>query len=77
MIEDYMDVIDYEKTARIFTEYRLKNKLSIADLARLTGAARSQIYKWELGEALPRVHQLMLMAAVYGVKADDLIATVM
>lgn len=56
-------------------QMRFAFDLSVADVSRLTGASRASIYKWEKGETVPTLRQLVILAAYYECKVDDLIVT--
>ena len=48
--------------------------LSVRDLQRILGFATPQaIYKWQQGRALPTLDNLVVLAAVLGVRIDDIL----
>ena len=53
---------------------RKESGLSVRDLQRLLGFTTPQaIYKWQQGRALPTLDNLVALAAVFGVKIDDIL----
>ncbi|MBE5880353.1 MAG: helix-turn-helix transcriptional regulator [Lachnospiraceae bacterium] len=50
--------------------------VSVKDLQDVFGFATPQaIYKWQHGTALPTIDNLVILAAVLGVKIDDILVT--
>ena len=48
--------------------------MSVRDLQNLFGFATPQaIYKWQHGTALPAIDNMVVLAAVLGVKIDDIL----
>ena len=53
---------------------RKESGLSVRDLQRMLGFTTPQaIYKWQQGRALPTLDNLVALAAVFGVKIDDIL----
>ena len=49
--------------------------LSVKDLADIFGFATPQaVYKWQHGVAMPTLDNLVVLAAVFGVSMDEIIA---
>ncbi|WP_236739714.1 helix-turn-helix domain-containing protein [Mycobacteroides abscessus] len=55
-----------------FTALR-KSKMSMTDLARITGVAGSTIYAWESGKATPQVDKLAAAMKVLGSPIEDVV----
>lgn len=53
--------------------FRKKAGLSQEELAEKLGVSRQAISKWECGESLPDVDNLITIAKVYGVSLDELV----
>lgn len=69
-------VIDLVKTGKNITKLRLKEELSVKELQKIFGFATPQaIYKWQQGTALPTIDNLVVLAAVFHVKIDDILVT--
>ena len=50
--------------------------LSVADIQIVFGFHSPQaIYKWQSGAALPTVDNLIVLAALFGVRIDDILVT--
>lgn len=68
--------IDMEKTGKNITRLRKKAGLTVKDLQDTFGFATPQaIYKWQRGDALPTVDNLLALSVVLQVPMDDIIVT--
>ena len=66
--------IDMAKTGQNITILRKKANLSVKDLQDAFGFGTPQaIYKWQQGVALPTIDNLVVLAALLGVKIDDIL----
>ena len=67
-------VIDLTATGINITRLRIIAGLTVRDLQDIFGFSTPQaIYKWQRGTALPTVDNLAVLAAIFGVKIDDII----
>ena len=67
-------VIDMTATGINITRLRIRAGLTVRDVQDVFGFATPQaIYKWQRGAALPTVDNLVVLAAVFGVKVDDIL----
>ena len=67
-------VIDVAATGLNITRLRVNAGLTVKDLQDIFGFNTPQaIYKWQRGTALPTVDNLVVLAAVFGVRLDDII----
>ena len=56
------------------TRLRVNAGLTVKDLQDIFGFSTPQaIYKWQRGTALPTVDNLVILAAIFGVKIDDIL----
>lgn len=66
--------IDMAKTGQNIVTLRKKANLSVKDLQDAFGFGTPQaIYKWQQGIALPTIDNLVVLAALLGVKIDDIL----
>ena len=71
---DNIPTIDMVRTGNNIARLRVEAGLSVRDLQRILGFATPQaIYKWQQGRALPTLDNLVVLAAVLGVKIDDIL----
>ena len=67
-------VIDMTATGINITRLRINAGITVKDLQDIFGFNTPQaIYKWQRGTALPTVDNLVVLAAVFGVKIDDIL----
>lgn len=68
--------IDMAKTGQNIVILRKKAGLTVRDLQNAFGFGTPQaIYKWQQGLALPTIDNLVVLAALLGVKIDDILIT--
>lgn len=68
--------IDMVKTGQHIMELRVQSGLSVRELQEIFGFSTPQaLYKWQHGTALPTIDNLVVLAAVFGVKVDDILVT--
>ena len=64
-------VIDMTATGINITRMRINAGLTVKDVQDVFGFSTPQaIYKWQRGTALPTVDNLVVLAAIFGVKID-------
>ena len=67
-------VIDMTATGINITRMRVNAGMTVRDLQDIFGFTTPQaIYKWQRGTALPTVDNLVVLAAVFGVRIDDIL----
>lgn len=69
-------VIDMTKTGKNIVDLRKKAGLTVKNLQDAFGFGTPQaIYKWQQGLALPTIDNMVMLAALLGVKVDDILVT--
>ena len=67
-------VINLEKTGQKIKKLRIDNNLSVKDLQNLLGFESPQaIYKWQWGDSLPTIDNLVVLAKIFNVQINDLL----
>ena len=67
-------VIDMTATGNNIRLLRKNAGLSVRDLQGVFGFSTPQaIYKWQHGTALPTLDNMVVLAAVFGVRVDDIL----
>lgn len=70
-----LPTIDMAGTGRNIVRLRQKACLSVKDLQGIFGfATPNAIYKWQNGLAMPTVDNLIILASIFDVTVDDIIA---
>lgn len=69
-----MPTINMTETGRNIEAMRKKKGMTVKELQEIFGFATPQaIYKWQHGTAMPTIDNLVILAAVFGCKVDDII----
>lgn len=70
-----LPVVNMVQTGQNIRQIRKQCGLTVKDLQDIFGFATPQaIYKWQQGAALPTVDNLVVLAAVFGVPVDSILA---
>ena len=68
--------IDLAQTGANIVNLRKAAGLSVTDIQKVFGFNSPQaIYKWQNGATLPTVDNLIVLAALFGVRIDDILVT--
>jgi transcriptional regulator with XRE-family HTH domain len=71
---NFMPVIDMTATGLNIARLRKNAGMTVRDLQAIFGFANPQaIYKWQRGEAMPTLDNMVVLAAVFGVAMDDIL----
>ena len=71
---DNIPVIDMAATGMNITRLRIDAGLTVRDLQTIFGFSTPQaIYKWQRGDAMPTLDNMVVLAAVFGVPMDDIL----
>ena len=71
---DNIPVIDMIATGMNITRLRINAGLTVRDLQDIFGFSTPQaIYKWQRGDAMPTLDNMLVLAAVFGVTIDDIL----
>lgn len=66
--------IDMVKTGQNIMRLRIQNGFSVKDIQDVFGFATPQaIYKWQHGAAMPTIDNLVVLAALFQVRVDDIL----
>ena len=66
--------IDMAATGMNITRLRKNAGMAAKDLQKVFGFTTPQaIYKWQRGDAMPTLDNIVILAAVFGVTVDDII----
>lgn len=67
-------VIDITKTGEKIKQLRQKNNLTVRDIQTHLGFDSPQaIYKWQWGQCLPSIDNLVALAILFKVNIDDIL----
>ena len=67
-------VIDLTATGQNIKNLRVAAGISVRDLQNILGFTNPQaIYKWQNGDSMPSIDNLVILAAVLGVTVDEIL----
>lgn len=71
-----LPVVNMQQTGRNITMLRKQRGISVRQLQGMMGFATPQaIYKWQHGESLPTVDNLVALSAIFAVPIDAILIT--
>ena len=71
---NFMPVIDMTATGLNIARLRKNAGMTVRDLQAIFGFATPQaIYKWQRGEAMPTLDNMIVLAAVFNVTVDEIL----
>ena len=71
---DMIPMIDMVGTGKNIAKPRKQAGLTVRDLQKIFGFGTPQaIYKWQQGVAMPTLDNMVILSAVFGVSADDIL----
>ena len=69
-----MPVIDLKATGEKIRDLKEKAGMTAKDLQKAFGfASPYPVYKWQNGQNLPTLDNLVILAGLFGVKMDDIV----
>lgn len=70
-------VVDLERTGENIVALRTAAGLTVRDVQQVFGFNNPQtVYRWQNGAALPTVDNLLVLAALFHVRIDDILVTI-
>lgn len=67
-------MINMQETGQNIKRLRCEAGVSVRELQNVLGFANPQaIYKWQHGECLPAIDNLVILASVFGVTVDEIL----
>lgn len=71
-----MPMIDMEQTGKRIIELRKSASMTVKNLQDIFGfATPNAIYKWQNGETMPTIDNLVILSAIFGVPLDEIVVT--
>lgn len=71
-----MPVIDMKRTGENIKQFRKAANISVKDIVNNTGVSERAVFKWQQGMAVPTIDNLIVLAAMFKVTIDQIVATV-
>lgn len=70
-----MPTVDMVQTGKNIRRLRAQSGLSASDLQSALGLSSTRaIFKWQRGDSVPSVDNLVVLAFLFGVRIDDILA---
>lgn len=73
MFNSYSVKIDMKATGRKIRELRLQKKLKVEDFAEIMHSSQNTIFKWQRGECLPTIDNLLVLSSLFQTPMDEII----
>ena len=68
-------VVDMKQTGQKIVSLRIQRGISVRDLQTMLGFSTPQsIYKWQRGETLPTIENLIALAVILSVPIEEIVA---
>lgn len=69
-------VVDMKLTGKNIAALRKQRGISVRELQEMLGFATPQsIYKWQRGETLPTIDNLIALSCIFSVPVDEIVAS--
>lgn len=68
-----MVAINMEKTGKKIKEMREKSGMTIRQVQDACGISAAAVCKWQNGQTVPSIDNLLVLSEIWNVKMDDLI----
>ena len=69
----FMVTIDMDKTGKKIKEIRKRSGMTIKQVQDACGISAAAVCKWQNGQAMPTLDNLIILSDLWNVKMDDLI----
>lgn len=67
-------VINLKLTGQNIKQLRISNNMTVKDLQNILGFESPQaIYKWQWGDSLPTIDNLVVLAKIFNVQINDIL----
>ncbi len=73
MFNNFTVSVDLVATGTKIKELRYQNHYTVADLAEIVGSSENTIFKWQRGDCLPTIDNLLILSKLFGTPMDDII----
>ncbi|MBQ7057785.1 MAG: helix-turn-helix transcriptional regulator [Firmicutes bacterium] len=71
---DHFPVVDLSRTGQKIHQLRVGSGLSVKQLQSAFGFSTPQaIYKWQRGDTMPTIDNLLVLSDLFGVPIDDIL----
>lgn len=68
-----MPIIDMVATGNNIKTMRKTFGISVADIQDACGISAAAVSKWQKGQSMPTIDNLVILASIFGVKIDEIV----
>ena len=69
-----MPCVDVKATGDNIRAICAKTGTKVSDVADAVGISKTAVYKWINGSAMPTVDNIVILASIFNVRMDDIVA---
>lgn len=69
-----MPCVDMKATGDNIRAICRKSGFKVSDVADAAGISKTAVYKWFNGTAMPTIDNIVILASIFNVKMDDIVA---
>ncbi len=73
MFNSYSIRVDLQATGSRIKELRKQKRLKVAELAEIMHSSENTIFKWQRGDCLPTIDNLVVLSIVFETPMDEII----
>lgn len=73
MVDSYSVKVDLKATGRKIKELRIQKKLKVEEFAEIMHSSQNTIFKWQRGECLPTIDNLLVLSSLFDTPMDEII----
>lgn len=73
MFDSYSVRVDMKATGRKIRELRIQKELKVEEFAEIMHSSQNTIFKWQRGECLPTIDNLLVLSSLFETPMDEII----
>ena len=73
MFDSYSVKVDMKATGKKIRELRIQKQLKVDEFAEIMHSSQNTIFKWQRGECLPTIDNLLVLSSLFEIPMDDII----
>ena len=73
---DYFSIrLDTRATGARIKQLRCEKHIKVSELAEMLGSSENAIFKWQRGDSVPTIDNLIILSVIFKTPIDDIIQT--
>ncbi len=73
MFDSYSVKVDMKATGKKIRELRIQKQLKVDEFAEIMHSSQNTIFKWQRGECLPTIDNLLVLSSLFEIPMDEII----